>query len=132
MSQVPAQWYTLRTRHGVSFPAILEDYLPRLLSIQTWAATYAESLPPISIADLEPRMEECNPPLTRQPRGRPRKIKQKRAIYRASRALYREDMGSTGAAAMGLRKAAAIVARQDTIQLRVKDRTIRYLQQRIR
>ena len=81
-------------RQGLS----LDTFLPASLSIETWIATYEAPLPPIHITGLRPQEEEpCNPPLTRVPRGRPKKKREERATYRASRALHREDLRVTGA-----------------------------------
>jgi hypothetical protein len=74
----------------------IEPFLPRSLSIATWAASYEAALPPIDISGLKPTFDDdadddadaisiCNPPLTRVPRGRPRKKRLDKANFRASR-----------------------------------------------
>jgi hypothetical protein len=85
----------------------LEPYLPALLSTETWIASYAEAtMPPVDIRGLKPQTsthedsdsdndnegEVCNPPLTRIPRGRPKKKKMDKATYRASRGADATDM----------------------------------------
>jgi len=62
-------------------------------------------MPPVDIAGLKPNLDEdvdseddagpgqdCNPPLTRVPRGRPRKLRLDKDNYRASRGVRTDDM----------------------------------------
>jgi hypothetical protein len=52
----------------------LTSYIPELLSILTWKKTYTSNFPLIDISDLiKLPLSECYPPLTRVPRGRPKK-----------------------------------------------------------
>ena len=67
----------------------LDAYLLEALKMDTQIAAYSEAMPPISIAGLKPVLDNddsnnsdvegvwhaCNPPMTRVPRGRPRKIR---------------------------------------------------------
>ena len=49
-------------------------YMPELLTIATWKETYSSNFPLIDISNLLPLpLSECHPPLTRVPRGRPKK-----------------------------------------------------------
>jgi hypothetical protein len=85
----------------------LERYLPTSMSTLTWAAQYELALPPIDIASLKPAYNNpeddadavgiCNPPHTRVPRGRPRKKRQDKANFRATRGVGAIDMLSGGA-----------------------------------
>jgi hypothetical protein len=70
----------------------LETFLPASLSTATWAATYATNLPAVDIVGLVPTDEECNPPVTRVPRGRPKKERIRTEDARAPRGLTRQDM----------------------------------------
>jgi len=48
--------------------------MPESLSILTWKKTYTSNFPLIDISDLTKLpLSECHPPLTRVPRGRPKK-----------------------------------------------------------
>jgi hypothetical protein len=80
-----------------------------LLSTKTWIASYAEAImPPVDICDLKPQTsthedsnsdnesEVCNPPLTRIPRGRPKKKRMDKATYRASHGADATDMLADG------------------------------------
>jgi hypothetical protein len=77
------------------------------MSTSTWAAQYELALPPIDIASLKPAYNNpeddadavgiCNPPHTRVPRGRPRKKRQDKANFRASRGVGVMDMLAGGA-----------------------------------
>lgn len=49
-----------------------EQFLPAILSVPTWRATYTTNLNPVDICHLE-ISPDIFPPFTRQPRGRPRK-----------------------------------------------------------
>jgi hypothetical protein len=91
----------------------IEPYLPASLSIATWAASYETALPPIDIAGLKPAFNNldddtdatgiCNPPLTRVPRGRPRKKRLDKAHYKASRGATAADLLLDGQGAPELR-----------------------------
>ena len=80
----------------------LERHLPASMSISTWAAQYELALPPVDISGLRPAYNNpdddadaisiCNPPHTRVPRGRPRKKRQDKANFRATRGVRAEDM----------------------------------------
>ena len=62
------------------------------------------TLPVIDISSLALKEEEeCNPPKTRVPRGRPKKKREERATYRSTRGLRAEDVeqGSDGEAVIG-------------------------------
>jgi len=77
----------------------LDAYLLEALKTETQIAAYCEAMPPISITGLKPAMDDdadsddeglgqaCNPPMTRVPRGRPRKIRQDKGNYRATRGV---------------------------------------------
>lgn len=64
----------------------VDAYLPDALRIETQIAAHALAMPPISVAGLKPAFDDnadsddeglgqaCNPPMTRVPRGRPRKL----------------------------------------------------------
>jgi hypothetical protein len=90
-----------------------EPYLPASLSTETWIASYAEAtMPPVNISGLKPHTsthensdsegdnegggDVCNPPLTRIPRGRPKKKRMDKATYRASRGADATDMLADG------------------------------------
>lgn len=62
----------------------LTPYLPPILSAANWAATYAVPLPPMDITDLQIG-EACHPPVTRVPRGRPKKERVSREDARRPR-----------------------------------------------
>jgi hypothetical protein len=82
----------------------ITDYLPRILSTETWQATYATPMPVVDITNLQPHDDEpCNPPKTRIPRGRPKKKREERATFRASRGLRAEDVevGEDGGPVLG-------------------------------
>ena len=64
------------------------DYFPAILSVETWIATYDTVMSVVNTENLELDDDnECNPPQTRHARGRPKKKRQDRAIYRATRGL---------------------------------------------
>ena len=49
-------------------------YMAELLTFATWKKTYSSNFPLIDISNLLPLpLSECHPPLTRVPRGRPKK-----------------------------------------------------------
>lgn len=52
----------------------LTPYMPKELSINTWQKTYSSNFPLIDVSDLSKApFTDCHPPLTRVPRGRPKK-----------------------------------------------------------
>src|SRR6266536_4682278 len=64
----------------------LNDYMPDVLSVETWKKTYSSNFPLIDISDLEPLpLSECHPPLTRVPRGRPKKERFRKEDIRGPR-----------------------------------------------
>lgn len=74
------------------------DFLPDILSVARQQAIYAAPIPVIDIVDLKPLdEEECNPPKTRIPRGRPKRKREERATYRASRGLRKDNVEVTEA-----------------------------------
>lgn len=69
------------------------DYLPGILSIERQQAIYYAVMPVIDITDLAPlEEEECNPPKTRIPRGRPKKKRMEKETYKTSKGLRDEDL----------------------------------------
>jgi hypothetical protein len=69
------------------------DYFPAALSTETWLAIYETPMPVINTEDLELDDDnECNPPRTRKPRGRPKKKKENRATHRATRGLQDAEL----------------------------------------
>lgn len=85
----------------------IEGYLPDSLKMETQIAAFQEPMPPISIAGLKPAIDPgdidegygqaCNPPMTRVPRGRPRKVRLDKANYRAKRGVGASDLLEGGA-----------------------------------
>ena len=76
----------------------LEPFLPPFLSTETWRVIYTLKIPTVNMSGLMPlEEEECNPPLTRVPCGRLRKVRQDKATYPASSGLHFGDMGLTSA-----------------------------------
>ena len=70
--------YTLPCRHAMACiyagGSQLNEFIPEAWSIETWKATYAETMDLVDISGLQgPAPGECHPPNTRVPRGRPRK-----------------------------------------------------------
>jgi hypothetical protein len=56
--------------------------------VETWIATYDAAISVVNTENLELDDDnECNPPQTRHTRGRPKKKREDRAIYRATRGL---------------------------------------------
>lgn len=52
----------------------LIPYMPDILTVATWKKTYFSNFPLIDISELQQLpFSECHPPLTRVPRGRPKK-----------------------------------------------------------
>jgi len=74
----------------------LEAYLPPILSVAVWTATYVEAMPAVDVSNLRPVGMECNPPHTRVPCGRPRKERIRVEDTRAPRGLHQKDMGEDG------------------------------------
>ena len=83
----------------------LEPYLLASLSIANWAASYEVVLRPIDILGLKPirnrddnadAIDICNPPLTRIPQGRPRKVRLDKSNYRASRGVAAVELLEDG------------------------------------
>lgn len=71
----------------------LEEFLPQALSIERWRLNYINPMPPIVIDGLQPLdTEECNPPHTSLPRGRPRKTRTDKAAQNVAQGLSREDL----------------------------------------
>ena len=82
----------------------LDAYLLDALKMDTQIAAYRKAMPPISIAGLKPAIhndadsddeglgQTCNPPMTRVPRGRPRKTRMDKANYRATRGVGAADL----------------------------------------
>jgi hypothetical protein len=80
----------------------LERHLPASMSISRWAAQYELALPLVDIAGLRTAYNDpddgadavgiCNLSYTRVPRGRPRKKRQDKANFRATRGVRAEDM----------------------------------------
>jgi hypothetical protein len=93
----------------------LDAYLPDALKMETQIAAYRDAMPPISIAGLKPAMDDdansddegfgraCNPPLTRVPRGRPRKQRLDKGNYRATRGVGAADLVDRGDGQRGKR-----------------------------
>jgi hypothetical protein len=79
-------------------------YLLNALKIETQIAAYSLAMPPISIADLKPAFNDdadsddeglgqvCNPPMTRVPRSRLRKVRKDKGNYRATRGVGAADL----------------------------------------
>jgi hypothetical protein len=64
------------------------DYFPAALSVETWIATYDTTMSIVNTEDLELDDDnEYNPPQTRHARGRPKKKRQDKTTYRATRRL---------------------------------------------
>ena len=82
----------------------LDVYLPDALKIETQIAAYTLAMPPISATGLKPAFDNnadsdyeglgqaCNPPMTRVPRGRPRKVRKDKGNYRATRGVGVADL----------------------------------------
>jgi hypothetical protein len=52
----------------------LTSYMLELLLVETWRKTYTSDFPLIDVSDLQkPPFTDCHPPLTRVPRGWPKK-----------------------------------------------------------
>ena len=73
----------------------LEDFLLQAFSIESCLLNYIDPMPPIATDGLRPLdTEECNPPHTRLPRGRPRKPRIDNSTQKAAQRLSREDLES--------------------------------------
>ena len=69
------------------------DYFPPVLSVATWIATYDLAMPVVNIENLELTEDTtCNPPQIRHTRGRPKKKRQDKSTYRASRGLREDEL----------------------------------------
>jgi hypothetical protein len=88
--------------------AQITPYLPEDLSAVIWAQMYEDTLPPVSINDLDTDAEAlsllCDPPVTRVPRGRPKKERVRRQDARNPRG--RRDIRDHG----GMLPLGAVVA----------------------
>jgi hypothetical protein len=91
----------------------VEAYMPAELLTERWMATYLAPIPPVDLSGLKPRHiddEEdgagnvCNPPHTRLPRGRPRKVRMDKGQYRASRGATQADLDRIGQGEMAVRR----------------------------
>jgi hypothetical protein len=78
--------------HGISTISAqpgrdLHPYMPEILIIiSTWKKTYSSNFPLIDISELQPLpLSECHPPLTRVPRGRPKRERFRKGETRAPR-----------------------------------------------
>jgi hypothetical protein len=60
------------------------DYVPPELTAERWKDVYSAPLPPINITELA-TTESCDPPITRVPRGRPKKERVRREDVRCPR-----------------------------------------------
>ena len=66
----------------------LNPWMPAVLSIATLRAQYSTPLPPVDISTLAALdTDRCEPPMTRVPRGRPRKERFRREEARARRGI---------------------------------------------
>jgi hypothetical protein len=64
----------------------ITPYMPDILTIETWKKTYTSNFPLIDITDLQKLpLSECHPPLTRVPRGRPKKERFRKGKKRGPR-----------------------------------------------
>jgi hypothetical protein len=62
----------------------LVPFMPEILSVATWKRTYSDNFPLIDISELQSSLD-CHPPLTRVPRGRPKKERYKKEDIRGPR-----------------------------------------------
>jgi hypothetical protein len=66
----------------------LVAFMPEVLSIATWKRIYSDNFPMIDISELQPLpLSECHPPLTRVPRGRPKKERFRKEDVRGPRGV---------------------------------------------
>ena len=64
----------------------LNPYMPDILTVETWKRTYTSNFPLIDISRRQPLpLSECHPPLTRVPRGRPKKERFRKEDIRGPR-----------------------------------------------
>jgi hypothetical protein len=71
----------------------LEPWLQDTFSIARLKAQYTTPLPPIDISTLAPlTTDRCEPPMTRVPRGRPKKERIRKDDRRARRGLTTVDL----------------------------------------
>ena len=62
--------------------------MPEILTIEAWKKTYTSNFPLIDITDLQRLpLSECHPPLTRVPRGRPKKERFRKGKERGPRGV---------------------------------------------
>jgi hypothetical protein len=60
--------------------------MPEILSVVTWKRTYSDNFPLIDISELQPLpLSVCHLPLTRVPRGRPKKERFRKEDIRGPR-----------------------------------------------
>jgi zinc finger SWIM domain-containing protein 3 len=62
----------------------LVPFMLEILSVATWKRTYSDNFPLIDISELQVSLE-CHPPLTRVPRGRPKKERYRKEDIRGPR-----------------------------------------------
>lgn len=84
--------------HAMSFifrqRLTLEPFLPRILSTAVWQEAFTTPLPPIDISILRPSTDEpCWAPVTRIPRGRPKKERIRAGNGRGPQGLHQENIG---------------------------------------
>lgn len=93
--------YTLPCRHAMACiyagGGQLNEFIPEAWSIETWKATYAETMDLVDISELRGPApgaitEECHPPNTRVPRGRPRKNRFHKRDNRGAEGLSLADL----------------------------------------
>ena len=87
----------------------LAPFLPVTMSAAQWAAAYVVPLTPIDISELEVNAQDpCDPPITRVPRGRPRKERIRREDCRRPRRrdplVVRSRCGTCGEAGHNARR----------------------------
>jgi len=90
----------------------IAPFLPVTMSAAQWAATYLGALPPIDVSELKVLPHDpCEPPVTRVPRGRPKKERMRRENARRPRRQPR-DLGRI------LPLSAMVAAVPDTVRSR--------------
>jgi hypothetical protein len=62
----------------------LVPFMPEILPVTTWKRTYSDNFPLIDISELQSSLD-CHPPLTRVPRGRPKKERYRKEDVRGPR-----------------------------------------------
>jgi hypothetical protein len=71
----------------------LKPFLPSALSSETLRCQYTSPLPPVLIQNLvAAETDRCLPPMTRVPRGRPKKERIRKENSRGKRGLNRDDV----------------------------------------